>query len=58
MKWPTNGVTGDGGAISNYGTLTLLNETVSGNSITSVYSEGGGIYNEGTLTISNSTISK
>ena len=45
---------GVGGGISNYGTLTLANSTVSGNES----QLGGGIYNnEGTVTLDNSTIS-
>jgi hypothetical protein len=42
-----------GGGISNAGTLTLTNSTVSGNAS----SGGGGIYDVGTLTITNSTVS-
>jgi len=38
----------------NFGTLTLNNSTVSGNSISG---NGGGIYNGGTLTLINSTVS-
>jgi Bacterial Ig-like domain (group 3) len=45
---------GDGGGISNSGTLTLSDATVSGNSA-SVY--GGGIFNNGTLTLTDSTVS-
>ncbi len=44
----------DGGGILNYGTLTLAESTVSGNSATGV---GGGIDNAGTLTVTNSTLS-
>jgi hypothetical protein len=44
---------GNGGAILNWGTLTVSSSTVSGSSATS----GGGIYNAGTLTVSNSTVS-
>ncbi|MFG2875944.1 hypothetical protein ACGFYU_13215 [Streptomyces sp. NPDC048337] len=47
------GVTGPGGGIQNYGTLTLNNSTVSYNF---AQDEGGGIGSEGTATISNSTI--
>ena len=43
--------------LSNEGTLSLINSTVSGNTVTGPYSEGGGISNYGTLTLSNSTIS-
>ncbi len=42
-----------GGGIYNYGTLTVTNVTISGNSAT----YGGGIYNSGILTIAASTIS-
>jgi CSLREA domain-containing protein len=42
-----------GGGISNGGTLTLTNSTVSGNSA----AFGGGISNSGTLTLTNSTVS-
>src|SRR5215472_14648390 len=50
--------TGDAGAgIQNYGTLTLTNSTISGNSNNSDISLGGGIYNVGTPTVTNSTFS-
>ena len=49
---------GNGGGVSNSGTLTMTGCTVSGN--TAVYgagtSYGGGIYNNGTLTLTGSTI--
>jgi hypothetical protein len=45
---------GNGGGISNYGTLTITNSTIDSNQ---VWLEGGGIYNWGTLTVTNSTIS-
>jgi hypothetical protein len=45
----------DGGGISNAGTLTLANTSVSGNRVSYYY--GGGIYNTGTLVITNTTIS-
>jgi hypothetical protein len=50
-----NGGFGDGGGIENYyGTLTVSNSTLSGNSA----AYGGGIFNDyGTLTVSNSTLS-
>ncbi len=51
---------GFGGGISNAGTLTISNCTVSDNSVQGVpYSDGtgGGISNAGTLTISNCTVS-
>ncbi|MDM8568468.1 Calx-beta domain-containing protein, partial [Thiotrichales bacterium HSG1] len=44
----------DGGAIQNWGTLTLNNSTISGNSATTA---GGAFANAGTLTLNNSTIS-
>ena len=44
-----------GGGISNAGTLTVSNSTVSGNTATSTL--GGGVYNLGSLTLSDSTIS-
>ena len=45
---------GIGGGISNYGTLTITDSTITGNQ---VYLTGGGIQNGGTLTITNSTVS-
>jgi hypothetical protein len=46
---------GEGGGLYTYGTLTVSNSTLSGNSATD---NGGGIYNYyGTLTVSNSTLS-
>ena len=42
-----------GGGISNYGTLTINNTSLLGNS---AIGSGGGIYNGGTLSISNATI--
>jgi hypothetical protein len=42
-----------GGGISNGGTLTLTNSTISGNTA----EFGGGINNDGTMTLTNSTIS-
>ena len=45
---------GGGIYISNTGTLTLTNGTVSGNT---VGRDGGGIYNSGTLTLTNGTVS-
>ena len=42
----------NGGGVNNYGTLTISNSTIAGNS--AFY--GGGVYNVGTLAISNSTI--
>ena len=48
-----------GGGIRNFGTLTITDSTISGNSVSLGDNRGGGIYNEtnGTLTIINSTIS-
>ena len=48
-----------GGGIANYGTLTLSNCTVSGNSAYEGLGGdiGGGIYNEGTLTLNQCTVS-
>ena len=43
-----------GGGIRNYGTLTLTNTTVSGNTVSAF---GSGITNEGTLTLTNTTVS-
>ena len=54
-----NGLAGAGGGISNSGTLTINNSTISGNSASlGRYRWGGGILNwGGILTIKNSTIS-
>jgi len=51
------GTSGDGGAISNAGTLTVNSTTFDSNSANSRYNlpGGGGIYNDGTLTVNNST---
>jgi hypothetical protein len=45
--------------LSNVGTLTVSNSTLSGNSASDDYGNrrGGGIFNDGTLTVSNSTLS-
>jgi hypothetical protein len=50
---------GYGGGILNFGTLTVSNCTLSGNSVTyaNAVSQGGAIYNTGTLTVSNCTLS-
>ena len=59
---------GNGGGISNEGTLTLRNTTVSGSSVgretgctttdpNLLCSEGGGLWNAGTLTLINSAVS-
>jgi hypothetical protein len=45
---------GGGGAVYNYGELTVTDSTITGNN--AFY--GGGIYNHGSLTVTNSTISK
>jgi PKD repeat protein len=48
---------GEGGGIINfYGTLTLNQCTLSGNTAYGYYATGGGIYNLGTLTLNQSTI--
>jgi hypothetical protein len=53
-----NPLTNDfGGGIFNFGTLTVVNCTVSGNSTSGTSDEGGGIYNGGTAFITNSIIS-
>ncbi|HEX4143057.1 MAG TPA: right-handed parallel beta-helix repeat-containing protein [Pirellulales bacterium] len=44
-----------GGGITNIGTLTVSNSTISGN--VCVNNNGGGIYNIGIMTLSNSTVS-
>ena len=51
---------GEGGAILNFGLLTVSNCTLSNNSAGPGYyyvNEGGAIYNSGTLTVSNCTLS-
>ena len=48
-----NSATG-GGGIQNYGTLTVLDSAISGNTAAD---EGGGIYNQGTLTVLDSSVS-
>ena len=50
---------GNGGAIQNFGTLNLINSTLSGNIAGGASGVGGGITNDyyGTLTIINSTLS-
>ena len=45
---------GTGGGFNNFGTLTVSNSTISGNTVGDF---GGGIYNNGALTVSNSTLS-
>ncbi|MDD3470677.1 MAG: right-handed parallel beta-helix repeat-containing protein, partial [Thermoguttaceae bacterium] len=45
------------GGICNYGTLTVTNSTISGNTAPDNDGGGGGICNFGTLTVTNSTIS-
>jgi IPT/TIG domain len=45
----------DGGGVSNNGSLTLTNVTITGNSATGT-SNGGGIWNNGSMTLTNVTI--
>jgi hypothetical protein len=49
-----NSTTDDGGGISNFGTLYVVNSTVANNSANSF--DGGGIYNAGTMTLTDSTM--
>ena len=51
----TNGNSDYGGAIYNYGTLTIIKSTLENNTATS-NGDGGAIYNQNTLAIINSTI--
>jgi hypothetical protein len=53
----THGMADAGGGISNAGTLTVSNSTLSSNSTTINDSRGGGIFNNGMLTVNNSTLS-
>ncbi|MGH8589889.1 MAG: right-handed parallel beta-helix repeat-containing protein [Gammaproteobacteria bacterium] len=53
----SGGAAAFGGGISNSGTLTLSQSTVSGNTAGGVFGRGGGISNYGTLTLSQSTVS-
>src|SRR6266849_291895 len=66
----TNGNGSSGGGISNSGTLTVSNSTISGNAYPGIFNSGmlmvsnstisgntGGITNSGTMTVNNSTIS-
>ena len=46
---------GDGGGVTNNGTLTVTNCTFSDNSVSILF--GGGIYNKGPLNVTNSTFS-
>ena len=48
----TNSTSDDGGAIYNYGTLTITNSTLTGNTAKNL---GGAIFNVGNLTVTNST---
>jgi hypothetical protein len=48
-----NNKAGTGAGISNFGTMTLSSDTLTGNSASSW---GGGIYNDGTMTLSGSTV--
>jgi hypothetical protein len=50
----TNGLSGDGGGILNFGTLTINNSTITGNTANG---SGGGVRSDGTLTMTNSTVS-
>ncbi|MBI3248699.1 MAG: thrombospondin type 3 repeat-containing protein [Deltaproteobacteria bacterium] len=50
----SGGLAGGGGGVSNHGTLTLTDSTISGNTASG---GGGGVYNSGTLTLTDSTIS-
>ena len=47
-----NGISGDGGAIYNQGTLSVTNTTFNNNTVTN---EGGAIYNSATLNLTNIT---
>jgi len=48
---------GEGGGIDNlYGTLTVSDSTISGNTANGVLGTGGGIYSNGSTTISGSTV--
>ena len=46
-----------GGGIHNFGTLTVTNSIISGNSVTGQGQGGGGIWSAGSLTIINTTVS-
>ena len=52
----TGGIAGDGGGISNAGTLSLVDAKISGNSATATNGHGGGIDNSGRLSVTNTTI--
>ncbi len=52
-----NGLSPNGGAILNYGTVNVTGSTFVGNTATSRYAGGGAIGNNGTLNIVNSTFS-
>ncbi|MFN2477328.1 MAG: choice-of-anchor Q domain-containing protein [Chthoniobacterales bacterium] len=47
---------GNGGGIYNNATLTLTNDTISGN-VANAAGNGGGVYNAGSLTVNNCTLS-
>jgi parallel beta-helix repeat protein len=47
----------NGGGLRNYGTLTLTNCTVRGNSANGYGTSGGGVFNGGTATLINCTVS-
>lgn len=53
FDWRPPGDDAVGGAISNYGELTIRNSTISANT---AINEGGGVYNSGEMYISNCTI--
>ena len=50
-----NGLSGEGGAILNYGTVNLMDSTFTGNTATSRTSGGGAIGNSGTMNVMNCT---
>src|SRR5262245_21677271 len=53
----TNGFAGNGGGLSNSGSLTMTNCIVSGNRDSDFAGRGGGLYNSGSLTLTNCTVS-
>src|SRR5947207_9695137 len=50
----TGNTASEGGGIYSNGSLTIINSTISGNTVNS---DGGGIFNIGTVAITNSTLS-
>jgi hypothetical protein len=57
-----DGAGANGGGVDNSGTLTLADDTLSGDTTTYVYrsgsgGNGGGVYNSGTLTLTDDTLS-